>query len=46
MINLIWFMFGFAVGLFSNLIIGVIKHSLYMNSKKQKEKLLRKEWTI
>ena len=42
MIKFIWFIFGFAVGLFSNLIIGVIKHSLYMKSKKTK----RKEWMI
>ena len=42
MINLIGFIFGFAVGLFSNLIIGVIKYSLYMNSKKTKRKAFKK----
>jgi len=42
MFNLIWFVFGFVVGLFSNLIIGIIKYSLYMNSKKAKRKAFKK----
>ena len=41
MINLIWFILGFTVGLFSNLIIGIIKHSLYMKSKKAKRKAFK-----
>ena len=43
MINFIWFVFGFSVGLFSNLIIGIIKHSLYMKSKKAKRKAFKKK---
>lgn len=42
MINLIWFIFGFTIGIFSNLIIGIIKHNLYMSSKNAKRKAFKK----
>ncbi len=43
MINLFWFLFGFTLGLFSNLIIGIIKHNIYMNNKKAKRKAFKKK---
>lgn len=42
MFNLIWFVFGFVVGFLFNMIVGIIKHYLYMKSKKAKRKAFKK----